>query len=180
LRAFRIPRPDQVLPRPLTPEDDARLQAELLRRNDLLSSALLLTRWTGMRIGETADLATDCLRHLGGGQWVLHVPVGKLHNERWTPVDEQTREVIARLRFLRTMPGPGGTAAQPEFLLPRPKGRGVLGTQLRAALSDAATQAGITAHIVPHQMRHYAASRTMPRVGAHAAIHGHLNCGNAA
>src|SRR5256885_1242722 len=33
-----IPRPDQTLPRPLTPEDDARLQAELLRRNDLFSS----------------------------------------------------------------------------------------------------------------------------------------------
>ena len=28
-----IPRPDQVLPRPLTPEYDARLQAELRRRN---------------------------------------------------------------------------------------------------------------------------------------------------
>lgn len=159
-----IPHPDQVLPRPLTPEDDARLQAELLRRNDLLSSALLLMRWTGLRIGETADLATDCLRHLGGGQWALHVPLGKLHNERWTPVDEQTREAVARLRFLRTMPGPGSVPAEPEFLLPRPKGRGVLGAQLRAALSDAATQAGITAHIVPHQMRHTYAT-TMLRAG---------------
>ena len=150
-----IPRPDQVLPRPLTPEDDARLQAELLRRNDLLSNALLLTRLTGMRIGETVDLAADCLRHLGGDQWALHVPVGKLHNERWTPVDEQVRTLIARLRFLRLLP----PAAPPEFLLPRPKGLGVLGTQLRTALSDAATQAGITAHIVPHQMRHtYATS----------------------
>src|SRR5205085_7443053 len=52
-----IPQPDQVLPRPLIPEDDARLQAELCRRDDWLSSALLLTRLTGMRIGETADLA---------------------------------------------------------------------------------------------------------------------------
>jgi integrase len=150
-----IPRLDQVLPRPLTPEDDARLQAELLGRNNLLSNALLLTRLTGMRIGETVDLAADCLRHLGGDQWALHVPVGKLHNERWTPVDEQVRTLIARLRFLRLLP----PAAPPEFLLPRPKGRGVLGTQLRTALSDAATQAGITAHIVPHQMRHtYATS----------------------
>lgn len=155
-----IPRPDQVLPRPLTPEDDARLQAELLGRNDLLSTALLLTRLTGMRIGETVDLAADCLRHLGGEQWALHVPVGKLHNERWTPVDEQVRTLIARLRFLRILP----PAAPPEFLLPRPKGRGVLGTQLRAALSDAATQAGITAHIVPHQMRHTYAT-TMLRAG---------------
>jgi site-specific recombinase XerD len=150
-----IPRPDQVLPRPLTPEDDARLQAELRRRNDLLSTALLLTRLTGLRIGETADLDTDCLRHLCGDQWALHVPVGKLHNERWTPVDEQVRTLLARLRFLRTLP----PAAPPEFLLPRPKGRGVLCGQLRAALSDAATQVGIAAHIVPHQMRHtYATS----------------------
>lgn len=155
-----IPRPDQVLPRPLTPEDDARLRAELLGRNDLLSTALLLTRLTGMRIGETVDLSADCLRHLGGDQWALHVPVGKLHNERWTPVDEQARTLLARLRFLRTLP----PAAPPEFLLPRPKGPKVLCVQLRAALSDAATQAGITAHIVPHQMRHTYAT-TMLRAG---------------
>jgi site-specific recombinase XerD len=154
-----IPHPDQTLPRPLTPEDDARLQAELRRRNDLLSNALLLTRLTGMRIGETVDLATDCLRHLGGDQWALHVPVGKLHNERWTPVDEQVRTLMARLSFLRMLPGPEGTPAPPEFLLPRPKGPKVLCEQLRAALCGAATQAGITAHIVPHQMRHtYATS----------------------
>jgi integrase len=160
LLAEDIPHPDQVLPRPLTPEDDGRIQTELRQRNDLFSNALLLTRLTGMRIGETVDLAADCLRHLGGDQWVLQVPVGKLHNERWTPVDEQVRTLIARLRFFGTLP----PATPPEFLLPRPKGRGVLCTQLRAALSDAATQAGITAHIVPHQMRHTYAT-TMMRAG---------------
>jgi hypothetical protein len=83
------------------------------------------------------------------------VPLGKLHNERLTPVDEQVRTLIARLCFLRTLP----PHAPPELLLPRPKGPGVLCTQLRAALSDAATHAGIAAHIVPHQMRHtYATS----------------------
>jgi len=45
-----IPHPDQTLPRPLTPEDDARLQTELRGRNDLLSTVLLLMRRTGMRI----------------------------------------------------------------------------------------------------------------------------------
>jgi site-specific recombinase XerD len=150
-----IPQPDQVLPRPLTPEDDSRLQAELRRRNDLLSSALLLTRLTGMRIGETADLAADCLRHLGKDQWALHIPVGKLHNERWTPVHGEVLCLIARLQFLRTLP----PAALPEFLLPRPSGRNMLCAHLRAALAGAAIQAGITAHIVPHQMRHtYATS----------------------
>jgi site-specific recombinase XerD len=155
-----IPRPDEVLPRPLTPENDARLQAELRRRNDWPASALLLTRLTGMRIGETIDLAADCLRHLSADQWALHVPVGKLHNERWTPVDDAARTVLARLQFLRTLP----PSAPPEFLLPRPKGRGMLAAQLRAALCDAATQAGITAHIVPHQLRHTYAT-TMLRAG---------------
>ncbi len=150
-----IPRPDQVLPRPLTPEEDARLVAELRRRNDLPANALLLTRWTGMRIGETADLAADCLRHLGGENWAVHVPVGKLHSERWTPVDPEVRAVIARLQFLRRLP----PAAPPDFLLPRPKGRQMLGVQLRQVLAAAAKQAGIAAHVVPHQLRHtYATS----------------------
>lgn len=150
-----IPRLDQVLPRPLTPEDDVRLQTELRRRQDLLSSALLLTRLCGSRIGETVDLGEDCLQHLGGDQWALHIPVGKLHSERWTPVEEEARCLIARLRFLRTLPPPAADA----YLLPRPKGRGVLCSQLRAALSSAALAAGISAHIVPHQLRHtYATS----------------------
>ena len=150
-----IPRPDQTLPRPLTPEDDLRLQAELRRRNDLLANALLLQRLTGMRIGETADLAPGCLRHIGGEDWALHVPVGKLHSERWTPVDEQARSIVTRLRFLATLP----PAATPEFLLPRPKGPEALCQELRAALAEAAAAAGISAHIVPHQLRHtYATS----------------------
>lgn len=151
-----IPRPDQLLPRPLTPEDDASLQAELRRRNDLLSNALLLTRLTGMRIGETVDLCADALRHLGGGDWALHVPVGKLHNERWTPVDSEVRSVVARLHFLHTLPP---TAASPGFLLPRPHGPVALCADLRAALREAAAAAGVAAHIVPHQLRHtYATS----------------------
>jgi site-specific recombinase XerD len=34
--------------------------------------------------------------------------------------------------------------------------------------------------VTPHVLRHYAASGTMPRVGVRAAIHGHLNNGDAA
>ncbi len=149
-----IPRPDHVLPRPLPPQQDAALQAQLRRCNDLLSSALLLTRLTGIRIGECADLTPDCLRHLGGNHWSIHVPVGKLHSERWVPVDEQVRAVVARLSFLRTLP-----PAAEQFLLPRPKSRSVLCQDLRAALRAAADHAGIASKIVPHQLRHtYATS----------------------
>jgi integrase len=155
-----IPRPDQTLPRPLTPEDDARLQEALHGRNDLLANILLLTRLTGMRIGEAVDLSAGCLRHLGGEDWALHVPVGKLHNERWVPVDIEVRNIAARLRFLATLP-PGAPA---EFLLPRPRGPGVLRNDLRAALCQAAAQAGIANRIVPHQLRHTYAT-TMLRAG---------------
>lgn len=145
-----IPRADCVLPRPLTPEDDARLKTELRRRTDLYSNALLLTRLTGMRIGETADLSNDCLHHLSGEQWALHVPIGKLHTERWVPVEDEVREIVARLVFLRQLQ-PAGPA---QFLLPRPKGREVLCQHLRAKLCEVAAASGITAHIVPHQLRH--------------------------
>jgi site-specific recombinase XerD len=155
-----IPRPDQLLPRPLTPEDDTRLLSEFRRCNDLFSNALLLTRWSGMRIGETADLAVDCLRHLGGEHWALHVPLGKLHNDRLVPLEEKAREVIARLQFFRTLQ----PAVRPEFLLPRPKGRVELCAQLRAYFKKAATRAGIAGSIVPHQMRHTYAT-TMLRAG---------------
>lgn len=151
-----IPRPDQVLPRPLTPEDDERLQAELCRHaHHLESNVLLLARLTGLRIGEVADLSADCLRHLGDDHWALHVPVGKLHSDRLVPVDEHVRTIIARLQFLRTLP----PAAPPHLLLPRPSSREEVCVRLRAALNEVAVRAGITAHIVPHQMRHtYATS----------------------
>ncbi len=155
-----IPRPDQVLPRPLTPEDDDRLQTELRRGTDLFSSALLLTRLTGMRIGETVDLAADCLRHLGGDDWALHVPVGKLHNDRWIPVNDEVRDLIARLRFLATL----SPAADNRFLLPYRASRVALCQDLRRALTQAASRAGIAAHIVPHQLRHTYAT-TMLRAG---------------
>ena len=111
-----------------------------------------------MRIGECVDLAPDCLRHLGDNRWSLHVPHGKPRSERW--VHDQVRVVIERLSFLRTLP----PAADPRFLLPRPKGRNALLLSLRKTLRHAAGQVGIQARIVPHQLRHSYAT-TMLRAG---------------
>ncbi len=52
----------RYLPRPWSPQDDQRLQQELRRTDDLPADALLLTRATGMRIGECIRLPLDCLR----------------------------------------------------------------------------------------------------------------------
>jgi hypothetical protein len=37
----------------------------------------------------------DCLQHLGEQQAALHVPLGKLHSERWVPIDEETQRIVA-------------------------------------------------------------------------------------
>lgn len=155
LRGEDIPPRQYCLPRPLAPEDDARLQQHWGGAADVCSCALWLQRLAGMRIGECVDLTPDCLRHLGDNRWTLHVPHGKPLSERWVPVDDQARVLIERLRFLRTLP-PG---ADPRFLLPRPKGRARLISDLRGALREATGEVGIQAHIVPHQLRHtYATS----------------------
>jgi integrase len=85
IRREDIPRLPQRLPRPLTAEQDELLQQEFLRRNDLGGNAFLLMRHTGMRIGECADLSFDCLRSTGPNQWAIHVPLGKLKTDVWSP-----------------------------------------------------------------------------------------------
>jgi len=145
-----VPRKEHHLPRPLTPEQDHLIQLELLRRNDLLSNALLVLRHTGMRIGECVDLSVDCLRPLGPNQWAIHVPLGKLKTERWIPVDSMVCQLIERIRSLRppTAPKTG------RLLLFRPRGRRRLVLRIRAALQDVVATVGIPARIVPHQFRH--------------------------
>jgi site-specific recombinase XerD len=145
-----VPRKEHHLPRPLTPEQDHLIQLELLRRNDLLSNALLLLRHTGMRIGECVDLSVDCLRPLGPNQWAIHVPLGKLKTERSVPVDSMVCQLVERIRSLRppTAPKTG------RLLLFRPRGRKMLVRRIRAALQDVVATVGISARIVPHQFRH--------------------------
>jgi integrase len=145
-----VPRRDRTLPRPLTPEQDQLVQQELLRRNDLASNVLLLQRRTGMRIGECADLASDCLRPLGPDQWAIHVPLGKLKTERWVPVDSFVCRLIERLRALC----PQAASGDSGFLIGRPRARETLIRGLRATLREAVAAAGITTRIVPHQFRH--------------------------
>jgi integrase len=52
-----FPPQPKYLPKPLSPEEDQQLQQELRRINDLPANALLLTRATGIRIGECINLA---------------------------------------------------------------------------------------------------------------------------
>ena len=160
IRREDLPRIPQRLPRPLTAEQDRLLQQELVRRNDLPANVFLLLRHTGMRIGECADLAYDCLHNVGSDRWAIHVPLGKLKTERMIPVDSFVCELVQRLRFFRSfdpLPADGR-------LLARHKGKQTLIKQLRPYLSDAAAAVGIPKRIVPHQLRHTYATE-MVRAG---------------
>ncbi len=154
-----FPRPDQCLPKPLSPEDDRLLQQHLRAHDDLLSNALLFLRGTGMRIGEFLHLPSDCLRHLGEEEWALHVPLGKLHTERWVPVDDDLRQIHARLQLLRQF---SAAAARSSCLLPQLTRHRAGYYALRRALKKAAQQAGCSRRVATHQLRHYSGLLTMP------------------
>lgn len=157
------PRP-RTLPRPLSPSDDQLLQQELRRTDDMFANAMLLTRATGIRVGECADLAIDCLRQLAPDQWALYVPVGKLHTDRMVPVDEEVRCIISRLISLRSSAPTSHLASSDGFLLPRGGSHnGFCGT-LRDMLTAAAQRAGCSTHVTPHRMRHSFATE-MVRLG---------------
>jgi site-specific recombinase XerD len=161
-----VPQSAARLPRPLTPEQDRLIQQELLRRNDLTSNALLLIRYTGIRIGECVDLSFDCLRLLAPGQWALHVPLGKLNTERLVPIDDSVCQLVHRLRFFRFL----SSVPTDGLLLARRRNRSALLRELRTALTQVRTALGITRPLVPHMFRHTFATEMMRSGVSFAAL----------
>jgi integrase len=97
IRREDFPPDDHYLPRPLSPEEDERLQQQLRHLDTLEANALRLMRNTGIRIGECIALPLDCLHRVRENETALHVPLGKLHSERWVPVDEETQRIVVAL-----------------------------------------------------------------------------------
>lgn len=159
-----LPPRQHYLPRPLSPQDDQLLQQELRRTDDLYSNALLLIRQTGIRLGECIHLALDCLRPLGDDQWALYVPLGKLHTERLVPVDNNVRQIVARILTLRAQAPASQLAKSADWLLPRSGGFWSLLLALRYAASHAGERAGCSQHVTPHRLRHSFATE-MLRLG---------------
>ena len=164
IRREDFPPAPRYLPRPLSLQDDQLLQQELQRADDWTANALLLVRGTGLRIRECIDLPLDCLRQLGSEAWALHVPIGKLHNERLVPVDADARRAISRLLELRALASPAQLARSDGFLLPRLGRCQPLYHRLRKDLVAAGNRAACSCAITPHSLRHSYASE-MIRLG---------------
>jgi integrase len=158
-----VPDAPHPLPRYLPPDADRRLAGALEELSAsgptalarLHADALLLTRATGLRLGELRDLELDCVHQIDGhGAW-LKVPLGKLGTERMVPLDDETLVVLDRIAAQRTpgraLPHPR-TGRPTEFLLVH-QGRRVSAQALREQLARTAHAANLD-KITPHALRH--------------------------
>lgn len=163
-----LPRQDKPLPKALDDPSAARLlrtaqaHPRLLVRVDV---EVLLR--TGLRISEFTGLRSDAIVTIGAAPW-LHVPVGKLREDRYLPLHPQVVDLIATYRAAHV-------PASHPLLLPRENGRPQDRHSVTRILNNVATAAGI-GHIHPHQLRHTLATQAINRgmsLEAIAAMLGH-------
>jgi len=163
-----LPRQDHPLPRAL--DDGA--AARLLRaaQNDkrlLVRVTVEMLLRTGLRVSEYTCLRADAVVHIGAGPW-LHVPVGKLREDRYLPLHPQ---LVALIEDYRTR----HVAVGHPLLLPRENGRALDRHTVTRMINRAGTAARLP-HIHPHQLRHTLATQAINRgmsLEAIAAMLGH-------
>ena len=163
-----LPRQDHPLPIGL---DDA-AASKLLRaaQNDkrlLVRVTVEVLLRTGLRVSELTDLPADAVVLIGAGPW-LHVPVGKLGEDRYLPLHPQLVDLIDQYR---TAYVPAGH----RLLLPRENGRPMDRHAVTRFINKAGAAAGLP-HYHPHQLRHTLATQAINRgmsLEAIAAMLGH-------
>ncbi len=163
-----LPRQDHPLPKAL---DDA-AAAKLLRAagNDqrmLVRVAVEVLLRTGLRVSEFTGLRADAVVLIGAGPW-LHVPVGKLREDRYLPLHPHVVSLIDDYRTAHVPP-------EHPLLLPRENGRPLDRHTVTRLINKAAVAAGL-GHIHPHQLRHTLATQAINRgmsLEAIAAMLGH-------
>ena len=163
-----LPRLDHPLPKAL---DDA-AAAKLLRaaQNDkrlLVRVAVEVLLRTGLRVSEFTSLRADAVVLIGAGPW-LHVPVGKLREDRYLPLHPHLVALIADYRKAHV-------PAEHPLLLPPENGRALDRHTVTRFINKAGAAAGLS-HIHPHQLRHTLATQAINRgmsLEAIAAMLGH-------
>jgi site-specific recombinase XerD len=163
-----LPRQDHPLPKAL---DDA-TAAKLLRaacndRRLLVRVTVEMLLRTGLRVSEFTGLQSDAVVLIGAGPW-LHVPVGKLREDRYLPLHPQLVTLIHSYRAAHVPPGH-------PLLLPRENGRPLDRHTVTRFINKAGAAAGLP-HIHPHQLRHTLATQAINRgmsLEAIAALLGH-------
>ncbi len=163
-----LPRQDHPLPKALDDAAAAKLLRAAVNDNRLLVRVTVevLLR-TGLRVGEFTALPADAVVQIGAAPW-LHVPVGKLREDRYLPLHPQLVQLIDSYRAAHV-------PADHPLLLPRENGRASDRHSVTRILNRVARAAGL-GHIHPHQLRHTLATQAINRgmsLEAIAAMLGH-------
>jgi len=122
---------------------------------------------TGLRVGEYTGLRADAVVLIGAAPW-RHVPVGKLHDDRYLPLHPNLVTLIDDYRARHVPPGH-------SLLLPRENGRPLDRHTVTRMINKVGAAAGL-GHIHPHQLRHTLATQAINRgmsLEAIAAMLGH-------
>jgi hypothetical protein len=163
-----LPRQDKPLPKALDDPAAAKFLRAAQNQPRLLVRVVceVLIR-TGLRVSELIGLQHDAVVQIGAGHW-LHVPVGKLHDDRYIPLHPQLVTLIGDYRQRHVSIGN-------PLLLPRENGKPMDRHAVTRYLNKAADAAGI-GHVHPHLMRHTLATQAINRgmsLEAIAALLGH-------
>jgi len=166
--ASDMPIPDETLPRFL---DDAAatklLQAARADDDPFVRLTVEFLARTCMRKGEYLALTTDAVVQIGSAYW-LHVPLGKLHTDRYIPLHPQLKELLDQWLAQR----PEGLRSKLIFV---EQGRPIPVSRVDAEVAKAANSAGIE-RVSPHRLRHTLATQAINRgmsLEAIAALLGH-------
>ena len=149
-----LPRLEKILPKALSEAVDLRLIEQLRKSTSLRAKALLIMRFTGMRIGEFLALERNALVKTGDERWTMRVPVGKLHRDRIVPVGREVADLVAEVERLTAgsrRPCLSGTF---ERMFIVASGRPISEDSLREALAEECASAGIKERVWPHRLRH--------------------------
>ena len=163
-----LPRQDHPLPKALDDGAAARLlRAAQADRRMLIRVTVEMLLRTGLRVSEFTGLPAGAVVLIGAGPW-LHVPVGKLREDRYLPLHPQLVTLIDGYRAAHVSP-------DNPLLLPRENGRPLDRHTVTRMINRAGAAAGLP-HVHPHQLRHTLATQAINRgmsLEAIAALLGH-------
>ena len=158
--------PEEVcLPRPLPSNVDQALQKTLVEAGTFPAMALLLLRYTGMRIGEMRALPINAMEATGPDSFTLRVPIGKTYSERLIPLDTRTVELVKRIIAQRGCRKKRGVPAPlSHYMMINPFGRHLAQQTYSFNLRKLIAHINTTEHIYCHRLRHTFATE-MARAG---------------
>jgi site-specific recombinase XerD len=158
--------PEEVyLPRPLPLDIDQALQKACAEAGTFAAMALLLLRYTGMRIGEMRALPLNAMEASGANTFTLRIPVGKTYSERLIPLEVRAVDLVQRIIVQRGSQKKGGVPERfSHYMMVNHLGRHVGQQNYSFNLRQLTAHINTTEHIYCHRLRHTFATE-MARAG---------------